>query len=141
MVKLIFSTSDDLVSRAIRLYTWGDWSHVGVLLPDNTVIDSTLTYKGVSQRSLEQFQSEDSKWEIIEHQGLSEELIGFMKQQIGKPYDFTGILGLPFRKDWENDDRWFCSELIAWAAKQAGTPIINKDAWRVTPQDLYQAVL
>ena len=138
MVKLIFSTSNDFVSRAVRLYTWSDWSHCGILLPNDTVIDSTLSHGGVRQRSLEAFKQEDSVWEIREYQSLSPELIEFAKQQLNKPYDITGILGMPFRRDWQRTDRWFCSELIAWSAAQAGTPMIHKDTWRVTPQDLYQ---
>ena len=35
-------------------------------------------------------------------------------------------------------DSWFCSELIAWAFDQGGTPLFNTDdIHRITPQNLH----
>lgn len=39
------------------------------------------------------------------------------------------------------DDRWFCSELVVWSCAMAGHPIINKETWRVPPQDLLEVAL
>ncbi|KAG0188260.1 hypothetical protein DFQ28_005152 [Apophysomyces sp. BC1034] len=58
--------------------------------------------------------------------------------QIGKPYDYTAILGLGLRRDWQQDDAWFCSESVAWAFDSAGHPLFRPDSLRrVTPQHLW----
>ena len=46
-------------------------------------------------------------------------MIAAVRSQIGKPYDKTGALGLGLHRDWQEDDAWWCSELIPWAAQQA----------------------
>ena len=59
-----------------------------------------------------------------------------LRSQIGKPYDYAAIIGFVFRRDWQADNRWFCSELPAWAAEQAGCPIFRAEAMhRVTPEN------
>ena len=42
------------------------------------------------------------------------------------------------RRDWQDDAAWWCSELIPWAAKQAGTDLFRPDALRrITPEHLW----
>jgi hypothetical protein len=60
-----------------------------------------------------------------------------IRTQDGAEYDLWGAIGLPFRQDWQDSDRWFCSELHAWAAEVAGYPLLSVDsASRITPRDL-----
>ncbi|MEW6647176.1 MAG: hypothetical protein AB1450_08265 [Pseudomonadota bacterium] len=57
--------------------------------------------------------------------------------QLGKPYDWPGVLGYAARRDWQEDDSWFCSELVAWAFQAEGFPLLRAaDAWRINPRDL-----
>lgn len=49
----------------------------------------------------------------------------WLKAQVGKPYDWRGGLGLglsPYR-EWEDDDRWFCFELVAGMLQASGRPV------------------
>ena len=65
-------------------------------------------------------------------------VIAAAASQIGKPYDYTAILGLGLRRDWQEEDAWFCSELVAWAFQHAGDPLFRADCLRrVTPQHLW----
>lgn len=60
--------------------------------------------------------------------------------QIGKPYDFSAIAGIAFDRDWRDESRFFCSELIALAFEKVGAPILStrpsSAAYRITPRDL-----
>jgi uncharacterized protein YycO len=62
------------------------------------------------------------------------------KRQIGKPYDFSAIAGIAFNRDWRNEARWFCSELVAAAFEAVGSPILStrpsSAVYRITPRDL-----
>ena len=54
--------------------------------------------------------------------------------QLGKPYDFTAVLGIGLHRDWTETDSWFCSELAAWACLHAGVPLLRFDRLnRITP--------
>jgi hypothetical protein len=66
-----------------------------------------------------------------------ESIIDIAMTQEGKPYDWAGIFGLVLReRNWEDDDKWFCSELVAWSFKQGGFPLLNETTSRITPRDL-----
>lgn len=65
------------------------------------------------------------------------EVLDYALNELGKPYDWKGVLNfITHKRNWQEDDRWFCSELVAYAFKRAGRPIINNDSYRVTPGDL-----
>jgi len=60
----------------------------------------------------------------------------FLQRQLGKPYDWLGILGFPLR-NWklERKNRWFCSELVFTAFKQAGVELLkNTHPSEVSPR-------
>lgn len=62
------------------------------------------------------------------------------RSQIGKPYDWPGVLGIGFRRNWQESDAWFCSELVAWAFGVSGSPLFRTEHWRITPQTIYAPV-
>jgi uncharacterized protein YycO len=52
------------------------------------------------------------------------------RSQVGKGYDFLGVVGAPSR------ERWYCSELAAWSM---GIPVDQLGAWHVLhPKDLHR---
>ena len=61
----------------------------------------------------------------------------FAREQVGKKYDYLGVLGfvLPFVRQVKN--RWFCSEVVSEALKQVGYLDI-KDSSKVSPAKLKQ---
>jgi uncharacterized protein YycO len=60
--------------------------------------------------------------------------------QIGKPYDFSAITGMVVDRDWRNESKWFCSELIAAAFEAVDYPLLSTrpsvGVYRITPRDL-----
>lgn len=80
-----------------------------------------------------------SRWTIIDLPcGNPAAVIAAARSQIGKPYDLTAVLGIAIHRDWQDSARWFCSELVAWAFEQAGSPLFRADAVRrVTPEHLW----
>ena len=141
MLRLIYTNSNLPLSYVIRFLTWSEWSHVGILTPENTVIDSHIARKGVTEQSFSDFISSDiDKYEIKVYDSIPDNVYDIARTQIGKPYDWTAVCGIPFRRNWQEDDSWFCSELVAWACKEAGRPLISKPTWRITQQDIYETV-
>jgi len=60
--------------------------------------------------------------------------------QVGKPYDYSAIIGMAIDRDWRDESKYFCSELIALAFEKVGYPLLSTrpsvGAYRITPRDL-----
>ena len=137
-LSLIFCTNPvNPLSWAIRAASWSRWSHVAVVDGD-TVIEA-ITFHGVVRTPLAQRQKQDPRWSISALPCTDPAaVITAAASQVGKPYDYTGVLGIGLHRNWQQGDRWFCSELVAWAFAAGGSPLFRTHAThRVTPQDLW----
>lgn len=137
-IVLIFSRSDRIGSRFIRFATWSEWSHVDAVLRDKTLVGSVFD-NGVTRYTLAKRIEASTGYGFRAVDGDADKFEEYLLSQIGKPYDVSAIFGLTFRRDWAEDDKWFCSELIAAALTYAGVEVLDKPAGRVTPQDLIES--
>ena len=134
MIALYKGTS--VLSRLIRWRTWSDYTHAAWLFQDGSVIEAwkggvthapgilsahapdTVVHLYALNLTIEQ------RWAVQD----------FLIAQIGKPYDYAGILGFLTASKTENPNRWFCSELLFAALKQAKVNLLARiPAWKVTP--------
>lgn len=137
-IQLIFCTNpSNPLSWAIRAGSWSRWSHVAVI--DGEFVIEAIALHGVVRTPLALRQAEDPRWSISALRCPNPSaVIAAASSQIGKPYDYTGVLGIGLHRNWQKGDRWFCSELVAWAFEQSGSPLFRAHAvHRVTPQDLW----
>lgn len=135
-VILQFSTTKDFGSWAIRQFTWSDWSHVDIVMPDGYLLGARQD-GGVKKR-----QPGYGKFSKVQHmiaKGAPESVYEYALSQWGKPYDWTSILNFGMHRDWRENDSWFCSELVMWSFEQAKWPLLNPEipASRWTPRDVY----
>lgn len=139
MIKILFSTNDKIGSKLIRAGTWSKYSHCDILTEHGSVVGA-VPFKGVIE--YDPAERTTGKHEIKVVEGVSyHEVLSNVYSQMGKSYDWLGVIGVPFHRDWQRDDKWFCSELIAWALEKSGKPVILKRTNRVTPQDLLESPL
>jgi len=134
MIALYKGTS--ALSRLIRWRTWSDYSHAAWVFPDGSVIEA---WKGGVTHAPSILSAHASDTEVhlfaldltIEQRWAIQD---FLIAQIGKPYDYAGILGFLAAAKTENPDRWFCSELLFSAVKQARINLLARiPAWKVYP--------
>ena len=136
MIPVLFTRKRNLGAVVLRVFQWSPWSHVA-LLQGTTAIEATATH-GVRRTSIMEAMKGVTASEIIYLPCRDPELaFAAAESQVGKGYDWGMIFGHPLRQDWDNMDRWVCSELVAWAIKEGGTDLFRKKPHRVTPQDLY----
>ena len=140
--RLIFSKGKSLFSNAITLFTWSDYSHVELVRGDQ-VFGANADLGGVSQLPLAQRIAESKRHAFFTTPADPDAVHHYVMSQFGKPYDWDDVLGLMVHHDWRGTSKWMCSELIAWAHLQAGTPLLNESYPfdRVTPQTLLTSVL
>lgn len=133
MITLQFSTTNHLSSKAIRFFTWSWASHVEFVLPDNKFLGALATHNGVVEHDLIEY-TRIERYTV----DAPESIIDIARTQIGRPYDWGGVMNfIPRQRIWTEDDKWFCSELVAWAFEQGGYPLLRADgAYRITPRDI-----
>lgn len=54
--------------------------------------------------------------------------MAWLRDQVGKKYDWRGAFGLSLApgRNWAEDDRWFCYELVAGALRAGGRPVFRR---------------
>lgn len=134
---LLFSTTGSPFSALIRATTWSRWSHVA-LIDGDSVIEAAALH-GVRRIPAAQAVAAARRAAVVDMSCCDPQaVIAAAAEQIGKPYDWTAVLGLGLRRDWQEPDAWFCSELVAWAFDAAGQALFRPDSLRrVTPQHLW----
>ncbi len=134
-MQAVFCRRRKLGSVLLRTALWSSWSHCGIVTPEDTVIEAAA-FHGVRERPLAQFLADVSRYSV-KTIALPDDAraIAFARAQIGKPYDWAGVIGLGLRRDdWQADSAWFCSELVEAAAAAGRRQRFVAQVWRVTPQ-------
>lgn len=133
------------VGKLIRWQSRGCYSHASVILPDDSVIESK---EFIGVRHLPHIISDPG--EAVDQFTVAttpaqDLAIGvFLKAQLGKTYDYAAIARFITRKPQPTDDRdkWFCSELVFEAFRQAGIILLARtEAWEVSPSLLGKSPL
>ena len=142
MITLQFTGTDTWASDTVGWYTRSVFTHVDVVLDDGRLLGARIN-GGVQIRPRDY-----QKILFVQRYRTTLSVAGehdfhlALLEQIGKPYDWTAVLGLVMNRNWRQTDRWFCSELVAWAFEKAGTPLLRVDNNdKVTPRDLTTSLL
>jgi len=141
MITVQFSGTNHIASRVIQ-YTTNSWAnHVDFVLPDGVLLGAVAvanklngakTKSGVVYHDMYPL----NKYERVERYEVDapDTVLDYAISQLGKPYDWRGVLNIVIRnEDWFDDQRWFCSELIAAAFEHAESPLVRGVASRITP--------
>jgi hypothetical protein len=155
MITLRFVTGDDPVSRMIAIGERDGWAtHVEALMPDGTLLGAH--YQGgvlarpvgydKSTATRELYVTFDAGVDLVpgatpkdpmQPVECEDKFYAFLRAQLGKPYDVTGIGGLALDRDWHSANSWFCSELDAAALEECGyfKPLASINS-HISPRDL-----
>jgi len=129
-VKVVFASNNKPFSIAIKLFTLSGWCHCGIM-DGNHVIDATLA-TGVRKTPFQEWRKQYDYFVIVDMPVKDgHDAIEFARKQLGKKYDPLGIISLVFRRNIENREKWFCSELVAASLG------ITQRTWRISPQFLW----
>lgn len=122
-------------------YTYTDpgWDHVALYIGNNTFIDASRHggVRRISLDSLERFTKEMMFGTVqTANQTQKEAAVAFVKQQLGKPFDYYEFFFVPWLNRAKNADinasSWYCSELI-WAAYLNQGIDIDVNSWNYPP--------
>ena len=136
MIKIHFCKSNSVTGWLVRLFTFSQWNHVAIEV--NGKVYEAKGQTGVTSSSAKDYLKHWAETATVQIAAPSPvSAVAFLDAQIGKRYDFGGIIALPFRKSWHGRSKWFCSELVAAALMAAGLPKMRIESHRITPRDLW----
>lgn len=143
MIGLYRGTS--LLSRAIQWRTWSCYSHASWICRDRQHCYEAWK-EGVTYGRIDAHHKPGTVIDLFEvdlprkyHYAEAEfyrEVEKHLATQLGKKYDIRGLLSFVSRREKQNQDRWFCSELVFWALEQAGALLLRAPAYKVAPGTL-----
>ena len=131
-VTVVFATNNQPASLVIKLFTLSHWSHVAILDDEGYIFDSTLL-SGVRRIHFDEWKEHYRELDFtIFPVKDRKKAYEFLSSQVGKGYDALGIFSFILRKNYEDKNKYFCSELVAQ------TVGVKYKPWRLSPQFLLQ---
>ena len=127
-IKIRFITDKDFMGEAIRFVEHAPItapSHVEFELEDGTFLGAHSD-GGVQIRPANYCRTTwDRRYAIEVTQAQYDCCMAFAHAQIGKPYDFSDIVGIALNTGWHTADKWICSELVLASLLHAGVGALN----------------
>lgn len=136
-VQLLFTRRRLIGSLLIRGVTWSAFSHVEIVVGDQVIGANML--QGVTLTPLKERLAKSSYAALVDMPCADAEAVkAAALSKLGAGYDYLGILAILLHADWlQVEGRFFCSEFVAWAFSQGGTPLLRSEWARITPQHLW----
>ena len=134
---IAFAKPGSWIGRLITIATGFKYSHVVLVSPDGEffIESSGAGHKsGVAVHSIGHKPFAEFR-RILHPDPLKVWCLAV--EHSGKPYDYGYLWGWIFRRNWQDDAKWVCTELIVDCCAVAGRPIIHERKNRVTAETLY----
>src|SRR5574343_444286 len=130
-MKVLFrrGKNNGVIGWLISAFTVGSYSHCEIVVrEDNSffyTVAAIFEHNAIEKIARKKTAKFYKNWDIVEIKTVNDkEAIDFLREQVGKKYDFLGILFsqiFPFKS--ENAKEWFCSELCSATLKKAGVKL------------------
>jgi uncharacterized protein YycO len=137
-ISILLYRGTGIINSLIRWQTRSHYAHAAIHY--NGSVYEALPFKGVIVRPVEDRDTKDAAEFIIAGGGayLVEDQLGlaldFLSAQVGRKYDFGGIVRFMTRQKSPKNKRWFCSELVYAAIQAAGLNLLNEnEAYKISP--------
>lgn len=133
------------IGRAIRWQTRGAYSHASMILPDGLFVEARefIGVRALHRLTIANGEKVDT-FRVHVTDTQRDDIAAFVKEQLGKPYDYTMVLRFLSRRQAARDEsgKWFCSELVFAALQQAGVVLLrDTQPWEVSPAMLARSPL
>lgn len=141
MIIFNFHYGYGLISTLIRWFSRGRYNHVSIQLGD-------FTYEAIEGKGV--IKTLTKKWNadtVVESVVLTisdkaeQDLFKFLEEQVGKKYDYRGVLSFLWGFTRPKEGAWFCSELaMITFVKTKGLRASDFEGERVSPH-LFAGIL
>lgn len=135
--KILLFRGRGLISTLIRWQTRGRYAHAAILFPDGETIIEAWPGPGVRQKKMTDWDGV-TVFDVPSHpKEQIDQAVDFARTQLGKKYAYLDIVRFITRTKGNEQNSWFCSELVFAAFQKAGIDLLARiPAWEVSPQGL-----
>lgn len=136
-----------LMSRLIEWQTRGDYSHAALFDEDTNTLYESWQTDGVHKKKNWGRYDGDATVDFFKFQHTqaeAEAIRAFLESQLGKKYDWLGVVRFVSRTQLKPDakEKWFCSELVTAALAAAGIRLFkNTEPCEVPPDLIKRSVI
>lgn len=136
---LAFYKGKSIVSKLIRWFTRGDYSHVAVMFNDGFIVEAWHNPSKV--RTISHLGEGHEVGTVVDlyEVHLKDEYAARLEcvKSLGLKYDFLGVLGFVARWTKGSKSKLFCSELAMKVCAAGNTPLLERiSAYKVSPSAL-----
>ena len=143
MITIALYRGTSWVSKAIRWFTWSQYSHAALAVIDG----SSVTVREAWHKGVRTTHSWDDGHEsgtridlyVFRHPPTEKEeatILATFDAEMGKPYDWRGAASFFFRRRMQRDGAWFCSEIVAHSCMAGGRMLLACAPWRISPEGI-----
>lgn len=139
---LFFKNPNKLIHKLICWWTGSKYYHVEIYFPeDNTVFTTNGDHDLFSMEYMADLPKNIDKCTIIIGENKYLNLKKFLFDEKGTKYDYMGLfLSQFFNKGYQNDEKWFCSEITSESLKLIGLLPKFLPSNKYSPQLVYLAL-
>lgn len=147
-MKIVLFKSKGIIGTLIRWQSRGQFSHAALLAETGEVFESR---EFIGVRKLPSLRDAIQKGDVVEVFDIPSmtyaqkmHVIRFCESHLGKKYDYVSVLRFVSRRKESRASRskWFCSELVFDALKDAGVLLFAEThGWEVSPDLLRRSPL
>lgn len=137
MELIFYKGKGKLLDKAIRLWTWGPYSHVEIRFEEHLSFSSSWRDGGVRFRDLPINVDHWDRLKVNTTTEITERMLWWCAQRRGVKYDLVGIFGFfsLFGSSIEDAAKWYCSEICAAALTRFDVSEFKR---KISPSKLYQ---
>jgi uncharacterized protein YycO len=142
MITIRFVSHPGIFDSLCKIAQYCYWpSHVEAILHDGRCLGSWFKQGGVRIRPANYDAGSFSKELFVSIKSTPDQearFFAFLFDQVGKPYDAIAIISFYSGRDWQEDDSWECTELLAAGLVKCGILPENMAVKfsHLTPRDL-----
>ena len=130
MIRLILCSPESFIGKMICWFTWSDISHVAIEV-DGWIYEADHSTGVIKTHWTEWSRPVAYSYSFkVANKTLIKQRL---ESQLGMAYDLFMIYGYPLRIDRQCEQRWTCSELVAWALAEY---FPHKKFYRIAPVHL-----
>lgn len=131
-------------SKFIKWFTFGDYSHVSMIFEFTTGhIEEIEAIQGSGVIKHEPKTADEAVFDdfMVPITPIQvREAYDIACSKLGAKYDWAGIWGFVRRKKKHSNDKWFCSELVAYVLWQIGYKLSRRKAYKETPSRVMESL-
>lgn len=119
----------------------GKWTHTALWDEERECFNEALMFKGVVETSQEHWFDNYSAVELIAAACPDPRAgIEWARSVVGEGYDYSGAFSVPFRGDWQQHRRKYCSEKETLVMHRSGRLVFRDPGRGIHPHDLWRAL-